>query len=288
MKQKEYQLSIINSQTEDIPLGQAYIKRHEQLAGLGVTGKALSILETVVSSPKPTPISEIIRETGLTKPTAHRVVNLLAEIGFVERDASGLGLIEGRNLVNLAHQTLAAAAPRSIRNSILQRLSDEIGETCNYGVLSGGEVVYLDRVEAKWPLGLRFDAGSRVPAHCTSIGKLLLGKLSDTNLEGIINTLNLTSYTNNTITDAALLFDKIQELRRDGIGTDNQEFMYGVVCVAVPILSKTNQCLGGIAISAPEARMTLNEILGFTPRMKKAAEEIAVTYDSNSTYKPIE
>jgi DNA-binding IclR family transcriptional regulator len=272
-------VGIVNSgEPEEIQVNHEYTKRHEQLAGLGVTGKALAILETVVNSPKPTPISEIIRETGLTKPTAHRVINLLAEIGFVERDMSGLGLIEGKSLVNLAHQTLAAAAPRTIRNSILRRLSEEVGETCNYGVLSGGEVVYLDRVEAKWPLGLRFNPGSRVPSHCTSIGKLLLGKLSDVNLKRIISSLVLTPYTDNSITDPSLLLEAIQDVRKDEIGTDNQEFMYGVVCVAVPILSRKGRCLGGVAISAPEARMTLNEILGFTPRMREAAQDIAATY----------
>ena len=207
-------------------------------------------------------------------------MNLLSEIGFVERDASGLGLIEGKSLVQLAHKTLVAAAPRAIRHSILQRLSEEVGETCNYGVLSGGEVVYLDRVEAKWPLGLRFDAGSHVPAYCTSIGKLLLGKLSDTNLKSIINSLPLRPYTDNTLTDHNLLIDAIKDVRRDDIGTDNQEFMHGVVCVAVPVLAKNSRCLAGIAISAPEARMTLNEILGFTPKMRVAADEIALTYET--------
>ncbi len=272
--------SVISGEQDNQAANGEDLKRQSQLAGLGVTGKALSILETVVSNTRPTPISEIIRETGLTKPTAHRVVNLLNEIGFVERDASGLGLIEGKNLVQLAHKTLFAAAPRAIRHSILQRLSEDVGETCNYGVLSGGEVVYLDRVEAKWPLGLRFDAGSHVPAYCTSIGKLLLGKLSDTNLKSIINSLRLHPYTNNTITDDKILIATIKDVRRDGIGTDNQEFMHGVVCVAVPVLERGGRCLGGIAISAPEARMTLNEILGFTPKMRIAADEIALTYET--------
>ncbi len=282
MKQKITPLSVISGQSDNFVSSDDVIERQSHLAGLGVTGKALSILETIVRTPKPTPISEIIRETGLTKPTAHRVVNLLSDIGFVERDASGLGLIEGKNLVQLAHQTLISAAPRAIRHSILERLSENVGETCNYGVLSGGDVVYLDRVESKWPLGLRFDAGSRVPAHCTSIGKLLLGKQSDSSLKSIINSLPLKPYTDKTITDPKLLFEIIRDVRRDEIGTDNQEFMHGVVCVAVPILTKTGRCLGGIAISAPEARMTLNEILGFTPKMRNAADEIAETYSTKT------
>ena len=278
MKNKNIILSVDNNNQDVEPSENNFFNRQEQLAGLGVTGKALSILEAVVTDNRPISISEIIRQTGLTKPTAHRVIGLLSETGFIERDLSGLGLIEGTSLVRLAHKTIASAAPRAIRNSILRHLSEEVGETCNYGVLSGGDVVYLDRVESRWPLGLRFDAGSRVPAHCTSIGKLLMSQLTDVDLRNLLKTLPLNAYTSNTITNQEKLLETIHDIRQDKIGTDNQEFMYGVVCVAVPITDKNGTCFGGIAISAPEARMTLNEILGYTPKMRAAAEDLAETY----------
>ena len=127
--------------------------RREQLSELGVTGKAFMILELITRAAKPISISEIIRTTGLTKPTAHRVVNMLVEMGFVERDATQTGFVEGQHLFTLALQALVGSAPRSLRHSILQEIVAETGETCNYGTLSGSEVIYLDRVESKWPLG---------------------------------------------------------------------------------------------------------------------------------------
>ena len=245
---------------------------------MGVTGKAFSVLELVALNPEPATMAEIIRGTGMTKPTAHRVVNMLLDMGFLERDAFDIGFIEGVGLVDLAHRTLAAAAPRSIRHSVLQGISEEVRETVNYGVLSGGEVIYLDRVEGKWPLGLRFDAGSRVPAHCTAIGKLLLSRLPDNQLQALINSMPRSGYTANTITDADQLLSAIESIRCDSIGVDNQEFMHGVVCVAVPVIDDSGRCFGGIALSAPEARMTLNEILTFVPQMRKAADILAATY----------
>ncbi len=252
--------------------------RPEHLTELGVTGKAFSVLEVVSMNPEPTGMAEIIRITGMTKPTAHRVVKVLLDMGYLERDNLDRGFIEGVNLVGLAHRVLAASAPRSLRHSILQALSEQVGETCNYGVLQGGEVLYLDRVEAKWPLGLRFDAGSRVPAHCTSIGKLLLSNLNDRELDLLIDTMPRSSYTKNSITDKDVLKRALKDIRRDGIGTDDQEFMSGVVCVAVPVRDADGRMLGGIALSAPEARMTLNEILGYVPQMKQTAERLAATY----------
>ena len=256
--------------------------RREQLSELGVTGKAFMILELITRAAKPISISEIIRTTGLTKPTAHRVVNMLVEMGFVERDATQTGFVEGQHLFTLALQALVGSAPRSLRHSILQEIVAETGETCNYGTLSGSEVIYLDRVESKWPLGLRFAAGSRVPAHCTAIGKLMLSFRSDDELQWMFKASPLTAYTNATIVDPDRLIEAVREVRQDRIGTDNQEFMHGVVCVAVPVIDSQRKCLSCIALSAPEARMTLNEMLGFVPKMRDAANRIASTFAYSS------
>ena len=258
------------------------VERYEQLAGLGVTGKAFSVLEVVSLNSEPTRMAEIIRGTGMTKPTAHRVVNMLLEMGFLERDGFDTGFIEGAGLVDLAHRTLAAAAPRSLRHSILQGISEQVGETVNYGVLSGGEVIYLDRVEAKWPLGLRFDAGSRVPAHCTAVGKLLLSRMADADLRALVESMPRSAYTANTITAVEPLLSALTGIRRDGIGTDDQEFMHGVVCVSVPMVDEDGRCFGGIAVSAPEARMTLHQMVTHVPQMKKAAANLAATYRRGS------
>lgn len=253
-------------------------QRYDHLNEQGITGKAFSILEAITAVSEPTPLSKIIRVTGITKPTAHRIVTLLIDMGFVERDSTGLGFIEGGKMIELAHRAVAAAAPRSMRHAVLQGLSEDTGETCNFGILTGAEVIYLDRVEAKWPLGLRFETGSRVPAHCTAIGKLLLSRLADDYLENLLESVPLTRYTNNTLTDMDRLFGALQDIRRDGIGIDDQEFMAGVVCVAVPVEGPDGFCYGGIAISAPEARMSLNQVLGFVPQMKQAAARLAKTY----------
>ena len=252
--------------------------RFEQLTELGATGKAFSVLEAVSANPAQTSMADIIRVTGMTKPTAHRIVNLLIDIGFLERNGSGLGFIEGASLVDLAHRTLASAAPRSLRHSILQGLSDETKENSNYGVLSGGEVIYLDRVEAKWPLGLRFEASSRVPAHCTAIGKLLLSRLSEDEVMALLRIMPKSRYTEKSMTETDALMKALRKIRKTGIGTDDQEFMHGVVCQAVPVITEDGKCIGGIAISAPEARMTLDEARAFVPQMKVAADNLAATY----------
>jgi len=185
----------------------------ERLLQFGAMGKAFSLLETIVSNSNSISMADLVRETGMTKPTAHRIISVLTELGFVERDHDKRGYVEGPRLIQFALSTLAAAAPRGIRHAILRALSEETGETCNFGILSGSEVVYLDRVEAKWPLGLRFESGSQVPAHCTAIGKLLLSQKPEGQLKDLLRTIPLSRYTDRTITDADALAEALAAIR---------------------------------------------------------------------------
>jgi DNA-binding IclR family transcriptional regulator len=246
---------------------------------LNAMGKAFSIIEIVATTRQPLSMPEIVRATGLTKPTAHRITTLLCEMGLLERDPMLGGFVEGPRLLSLALDALQASAPRSLRHAVLKSVSDETGETCNLGVMVGAEVVYIDRVEAKWPLGLRFEAGSRVPAHCTAIGKLLLSRLPARERAQMLTALPLARYTARTLTDPAKLAAELDRIATTDISVDNSEFIDGVVCVAVPVVTTAGRVIGGIAVSAPEARVSLDQALGFVDTMRTAAARLASTFE---------
>ncbi len=260
------------------PAQSASSARAGELTQLGTMGKAFTILEILCSQPEPLTMSEIVARTGLTKPTAHRIATMLAEMGFIERDNLKRGYIEGPRLIKLSLDILTAAAPRNMRHAILNSVSEEIGETCNFGVLSGSEVTYVDRVEAKWPLGLRFEAGTQVPAHCTATGKLLLGLLPEREGRQTLASMPLTRHTNRTIIDLEKLRAAIKQSAEAQMGIDDQEFIDGVVCVAVPVIADNGQVAGGLAVSAPEARVTMNQLRQFVPHMRRAAVQLGKTY----------
>jgi DNA-binding IclR family transcriptional regulator len=245
---------------------------------LNAMGKAFSILEIVAMARRPLPMAEIVRATGLTKPTAHRITALLTAMGFIERDPARNGFIEGPRLIGLALDTMTAAAPRGLRHAVLRSVSEAVGETCNFGILAGAEVIYLDRVEAKWPLGLRFEAGSRVPAHCTANGKLLLAMLPEADRHAIVASMPLGRYTARTLTDQAGLHAALDIIAETRVGIDDQEFIDGVICVSVPVEAAGGRIIGGIAVSAPEARVGLKQALAFVPVMREAASRLAATF----------
>jgi len=262
-----------------------YMSPPSEAGQLGAMGKAFTILEAIASAKQPMTMADVVRTCGLTKPTAHRITTMLVEMGYLDREALKRGLIEGPRLISLALATLAAAAPRNRRHAILRSVSEKTGETCNFGVLAGSEVIYLDRVEAKWPLALRFEAGSRVPAHCTAIGKLLLALLPAHERAAAIASMPLNPCTSRSMTDPAQLSEALERINRTRIGIDDQEFIDGVVCVSVPVITKSGQVVGGIAVSAPEARVSLQEVLSFVPSMHEAATRLSATY-SAGTHRP--
>ena len=244
----------------------------------GTAGKSFLILETILDSDEPLSISQIIKLTNISKPSTHRIVNLLCDFGLIERHQNRLGYQAGKLMIKMAHRALNNNYSSDLQTLLMDRLMNHIGETVNYGVFSGSKVTYVNRVEAKWPLGLRFDVGSQVPAHCTSIGKLMLALLDSKKLTIFLNSMELTRYTPYTITDPKRLRTQLTKIRKTEIGFDEQEFMDGVVCVAVPVRTEQGYLLGGLAASAPQARMTLQEMLDVVPDLKRTASEIANVY----------
>jgi IclR family acetate operon transcriptional repressor len=257
----------------------------DALAGITETGKAfptvkaVAILEAMATVRRPLGVTEVGVLLGLPKPTAHRIVRMLESEGLLQREPGSRRFVPGARLVRLGLGVVAASMLSAPRHAILEALSQKIGETCNFGVMAGSHVVYLDRVESAWPFGLRFEPGSRVPLHCTSMGKLFLSLMPAKKCALLLRSIPLYRYTENTITDAARLEAELENIRSAEVSTDNQEFLAGVVCVAVPVRDTNKQPVAALAISAPLARMTLQQGLQHVPLLQAAAEQLTVTID---------
>ena len=257
----------------------------DALAGTAETGKAfptvkaVAILEAMATVRRPLGVTEVGVLLGLPKPTAHRIVRMLESEGLLQREPGSRRFVPGARLVRLGLGVVAASMLSAPRHAILEALSQKIGETCNFGVMADSHVVYLDRVESAWPFGLRFERGSRVPLHCTSMGKLFLSLMPTKKCVLLLRSMPLYRYTENTITDAARLEAELENIRSAGVSTDNQEFLAGVVCVAVPVRDTNKQPVAALAVSAPLARMTLQQGLQHVPLLQAAAEQLTVTID---------
>ena len=245
------------------------------------TVKAVAILEAMATVRRPLGVTEVGTLLGLPKPTAHRIVRMLEGEGLLQREPGSRRFVPGARLVRLGLGVVAASMLSAPRHAILEALSQKIGETCNFGVMADNHMVYLDRVESAWPFGLRFEPGSHVPLHCTSMGKLFLSLMPAKKCALLLRSIPLYRYTENTITDAARLEAELENIRSAEVSTDNQEFLAGVVCVAVPVRDNNKQPVAALAVSAPLARMTLQQGLQHVPLLQAAAEQLTLTIDES-------
>lgn len=237
--------------------------------------RALKILEAMAGTSDALSVSEIAKATGLPKATAHRLCALLENEGFLVPDLSNKGLTMGHRTRNLALGVLATGGDNAYQHRILSDLSNEIGETCNFNVPVGSEILYVDRVETEWPLRTQLPVGSRVPLHCTASGKLYLASLTAGKRNRLIATLDLNAYTPNTITDPNTLKAELDKIQRDNFAKDVCEFIDGMVAVAVPVTDARGRVAAILACHAPDVRMNIETAIGYLPAIRRAAKALS-------------
>lgn len=242
------------------------------------TLKALSVLEALARAAGPVTLTELMQATGLPKPSLHRTLSLFEDAGYVQREPAGREYAVGPRLAALGFSILSNDAVATLRRAILRQLVEDVAETCNLAMLRKGEVVYLDRVEAPWPLRLHLPAGTTVPPHCSASGKLLLAMLPAAEREALVQALPLTRFTEHTITDRALLAKELDRIVAAGHSVDDEEYVVGVACVAVPVALSGGQVAAAVAVHAATARLPLQRAIALVPRLKEAAARIAETF----------
>jgi IclR family transcriptional regulator, acetate operon repressor len=250
---------------------------------LGATARSFAILDHVAASPKPVDVLDIIASLKLPKATAYRLVDWFVSHGYLAREPGRKRLIVGPKLTNLAFGVLSASMRNDAPHLVLQRLVRALNETCNIGTLLNGEVIYLDRVEADhWPLRLHYTSGSRVPLHCSAIGKLFLALAASPRRQRLLQSLELRRLTDSTITDKTQLENELRQIRKEHVSFDRQEYLLGVVCMAVPVTGRNGEMLAALAIQAPEARMNEQTARSYLPALRRAAGELAEIFQPRS------
>jgi DNA-binding IclR family transcriptional regulator len=254
----------------------------------GSTLRAFAVLETAARMRRDLSVSELSALADVPKPTMHRLVRQLEGDGLLQRGVRGRLRGPGPRLVDFALDVLRYWAETAPRQAILQALSANVGETCNLGVMDGNAVIYIERVESKWPFGLKFEPGSRVPLHCTSMGKLFLSEMPAAKRRELLQVSSLHRYTENTICDVAALDREAGEIKKRGYSVDDQEFLAGVVCLAVPVRDVEGTLCAALAISAPAARLSIGKALQQLPFMMQAADKLGEQFSRKNAKEPAE
>ncbi|WP_310564866.1 IclR family transcriptional regulator [Hydrogenophaga sp.] len=248
------------------------------------TLRLFALLEVVASKDQFFSLQGLAEETGIPKPTLHRMLQQLESAGLLERSGDSRQYGTGVRLRKLAENLLLNDTFHGARHGVLRALVNEIGESCNLTALSGSEVMYLDRVETPAPLRFYLHSGSRVPVHCSASGKLFLAGMTPAQRQRLLGHAPLEAFTPRTLTHLEALEEEIKQVKRQGFALDNEEFLPGLMCVAVLVPSpegRSNLC---VAVQAPIMRLTPDKALGLLPALQRAADALSqIEHDATDT-----
>ena len=237
----------------------------------------LTVLETLATSNRSLTVAELATSLGISRPQAHRIVAALEKEGVLARHPRSGRLIFGLRLTRAVLRIAGLSPLPALWRPVLQGIVDEVGETCNLLVFPAATPTYLDRVEARWPLSLNFRIGSRVPLHCTASGKLYLACLPSDARARLLAVLPLPALTPRTITCPAALAAALERGREEDLGLDEEEFVEGMVAIAVPVRDAAGTFLAALAVHAPTVRHSAASLRALSGRLREAAAGVAAT-----------
>lgn len=211
--------------------------------------KALAIFDAFAAAEMPLTVAEVAIRAGVTRPTAHRLVQTLIADGYLTQNRRDGRISPGYSVLRLAGSLLDTDQMRLEALPHLEKLAHELGERANLGILHRNELLYLAGVEKPSLPTIYSRFGKTAPAYCSSLGKAILSYLPKSRLDAYLDQVPLEIRTEHTITDEAALRKELVEARKKGYALDREEHIPGLYCVASAIILD-GAPIGSIGVTA--------------------------------------
>lgn len=207
---------------------------------------------------------ELSAELSLNKSTVHRILNSLICMDYVRQDSETLKYSLSFKICSLSNQILSKNNMIDIARPFIKELSAQSGETVHLVQIDGVNAIYIDKVEAfQNSVRMISMVGKSIPLYCSGVGKAMLADMPDEKIESIWKNSSIHQMTEHTVTKFYDFMELIEEVRKNGYATDNEENELGVRCIAVSLKGYNGRTAYAISISAPKDRMTderINEL----------------------------
>lgn len=223
--------------------------------------RTLLILEILGKSDRAMTATEINATLGLPKQTVHRLCSTLEANGFIAREGKSRRFKVARRLRELGAGLLYNSRDHMVRHQILLGVAQHFGETVNYVVPEDSGMRYLDRVETGWAFRIQLPVGTNVPFHCTASGKCFLASLAPKARQTFVAPLKLDRMTPATLTEPQALLAQLDEIARLGYSLDCEEFLDGMVAIAVPVRDPNGRFIAALACHGPSQRIDLSDAI---------------------------
>jgi IclR family pca regulon transcriptional regulator len=218
-------------------------------------------------------LSEVAAGTGLTRAGARRILLTLAQLGYVTVEGRQFRL--SARILDLGFAYLSSMPFWDLAEPIMEALVDEVHESCSASVLDGTDIVYVLRIPTHKIMTISLGPGSRLPAWCTSMGRVLLSGLDDAEVDAVLRRSKLEARTPRTVTDRAELRRLIAEVRTRGWALVNQELEEGLVSISAPIRERSGRILAAMNVSGQANRTSPQQMVRrFLPPLRAAADRL--------------
>lgn len=236
--------------------------------------RGLSVLGSFGRGRERLTLSQVAQLTGLSRGTARRFLLTLVELQFLASDGKLFWLTP--KVLDLGQGYLSSYGRGDVARPILQSVSAKFNDSCSLAVLQGADVVYVARVEARRVFSSRIEVGSRLPAHCSSLGRVLLAALDDAQLDAwLARHQPLSAWTERTITDPDKLRLRLQDVRKQRHAIIDGELEIGSRSIAVPVINRHGDTVAALNIGSSTARVSLEQLRrSFLPVLREASAQL--------------
>jgi IclR family pca regulon transcriptional regulator len=225
---------------------------------VGSLQRGLAVLEVLAAHPEGLTLTETAAVAALTRAGARRLLLTLVAAGYATQD--GRRFLLSPRLLSIARTWLQGATPWSHAEPGMRALAAKLGESCSAAVLSGQDIVYVARVPGRRVLSVALHVGARLPAWCTSLGRVLLSDLAPDELQAFLDAAAIEARTERSITDRAALAAEIARCGRAGFAIVDEELEIGLRSIAVPVRDRSRRIVAALNVSTTASRFTPSEM----------------------------
>ncbi len=236
--------------------------------------RGLEVIRSFSAAAPQQTLSEVAARTGLTRAGARRILLTLQTLGYVDSDGKLFRLTP--RILDLGFAYLSSMPIWNLAEPVMEQLAEQVQESCSAAVLDGTDIVYVLRVATHKIMSISLGAGSRLPAYCTSMGRVLLAELPEAEARTRLEASPRTTHTRHTVTDLDTLMARVRKARTQGWALVDQELEEGLISVAAPIVDRQGRVIAALNVSGQanrtSARVMQSELL---PPLLQAAGRIS-------------
>ena len=222
--------------------------------------KAFEILQVLSSSPVPLGLSEVVNLSGMGKSSAQRFLHTLHALGFANQNEQSRAYSISPRVLDLAANFLSASGMKAKAAPLLRAANLESEETVNLTVMDGYHIVYLLRYPSIHGINFDLSIGSRLPAYCTSGGRVMLAFMAEAEARRILERSEMKAFTRNTLTNKSKILENLKTIRAEGYFLSNQEVFVGDLSIAAPVFDYAGKVVFAVNISVPTSRWNIRDV----------------------------